>query len=99
VPVLSDQRGPDEGARDVDCTPRSFGVREQLKAGKFTDILHSLTPVLATVSRHREVMGLPSMAPAISDTCFVAPSANIIGNVKVFAFGAYHTLFPRLHSD
>jgi hypothetical protein len=36
-----------------------------------------------TVSRHREVMGLPNMAPAISDNCFVAPSANIVGNVKV----------------
>lgn len=35
------------------------------------------------LSRHREVMGLPNMAPAISDNCFVAPSANIVGNVKV----------------
>ena len=38
---------------------------------------------LATVSRHREVMSLPSMAPAISDTSFIAPSANVVGNVKV----------------
>ncbi len=35
------------------------------------------------MSRHREVMGLPSKAPAISDNCFIAPSANIVGNVKV----------------
>ena len=28
-------------------------------------------------------MGLPNMAPAISDNCFIAPSANIVGNVKV----------------
>ena len=38
---------------------------------------------LVAVSRHREVMGLPNMAPAISDNCFIAPSANIVGNVKV----------------
>ena len=31
-------------------------------------------------------MGLPSMAPAISDTCFIAPSANVVGNVKVLAY-------------
>ncbi|EKX32785.1 hypothetical protein GUITHDRAFT_98506 [Guillardia theta CCMP2712] len=35
------------------------------------------------LSRHREVMALKSHAPSIHRTCFVAPSANVVGNVKL----------------
>lgn len=39
--------------------------------------------MLVAVSRHREVMGLAGKKPSISESCFIAPSANIVGEVSV----------------
>ena len=41
------------------------------------------------------MMGLPSKAPAISDNCFIAPSANIVGNVKVRCYSRSLTAHGR----
>ncbi|KAJ1486151.1 trimeric LpxA-like protein [Baffinella frigidus] len=41
-----------------------------------------------TLSRHREVMALGAKFPTIAASCFVAPTANVMGNVNIGEFSS-----------
>jgi len=57
---------------------RSVGsALESIGAGIATDTTRD------TLSRHREVMAVGAKFPKVAASCFVAPSANVMGNVSI----------------
>mmetsp|Transcript_56254 Transcript_56254/g.137993 ORF Transcript_56254/g.137993 Transcript_56254/m.137993 type:complete len:244 (+) Transcript_56254:44-775(+) len=58
---------------------RSLGAAVE----RFGAVLQASDAYVETLSRHREVMGYQGKKAVIPDTSFIAPSANVIGDVSL----------------